>query len=362
MQQQDDRRDLDERLVAFLDGEADEAEQAAIIALQETDPAIRTRLERLAQATELARGAFDDVLDEPVPAHLLALGRAPAEAEPASSSAIILPFRRRKPKPKQPGKAWRLGRLKDSPLAGIATIAAMCVLTIGLTVSIFGNHIPYQPVDPDMPMATDMGSRQVASANAVAPDTGLGSAGWMDTVAGYHNLFISSARGAENTVFDVTPHTENALPGDVRVPNLGVWGLEFQGARRIVLDGKPAFQFFYRPDQMADRQAGTTPATDSAGGITHTSAQPPAAKPPAGNKPVGSKTAAGKAALPVTLFVTTGEQSFDRPERPPTFQHRDNVNLTYWRHRGHGYALVGQADKGWMFSVANDIAYQTGAH
>ena len=46
------------------------------------------------------------------------------------------------------------------------------------------------------------------------------------------------------------------------------------------------------------------------------------------------------------------------PEVQPTYETRDGVNFLYWRHRGHGYYIVGGANKGWMWSLKNDIAYQ----
>jgi anti-sigma factor RsiW len=135
---------------------------------------------------------------------------------------------------------------------------------------------------------------------------------WLDNIAGYHNLLISSANGAEGTVFDVPAgaESEKKLPTDVRIPDLKPGGLAFQGARKLVVEGKPAFQFFYMTD----------------------------------NKSLG----------PITITVT----STARKDVSPTFDKREGVNLLYWRHQGHGYALVGSADKGWMWGIANDIEFQ----
>jgi hypothetical protein len=37
------------------------------------------------------------------------------------------------------------------------------------------------------------------------------------------------------------------------------------------------------------------------------------------------------------------------------------VNLLYWRHQGRAYALVGQADIGYLWGIANDVAWQLDA-
>ncbi len=41
------------------------------------------------------------------------------------------------------------------------------------------------------------------------------------------------------------------LPVDIRIPDLKPWGLAFQGARKLVVEGNPAFQFFYATDNKA---------------------------------------------------------------------------------------------------------------
>ncbi|MFP8833337.1 anti-sigma factor family protein [Hydrogenophaga sp. XSHU_21] len=57
----------DDTLVAYLDGRLDDAHSAQIEARLAEDEAARRRLDELAQASELARRAFDPVLREPLP-------------------------------------------------------------------------------------------------------------------------------------------------------------------------------------------------------------------------------------------------------------------------------------------------------
>lgn len=280
----------DELLVAYLDGELDEPAFARVEAALDADTELRARLVVLGEATTLARRAFDEVLHEPVPARLLAaaLG-APAPAVGAGETATVVALARR-----QPGLRQRLAAsVNRRPWMSLAMAASILGLVIGTPIGyLFGGN-GQQP-----------GAEQVAAA----------SPGWLDTLAGYHNLFISSADGAENAVFDVPAGSEKRLPVDIRVPDLKPYDFVFRGARRIVSDGKPAYQFFYSPSDH--------------------------------HKPA------------LTVFVT----STSRPELTPTFERRDGVNLIYWRHLGHGYAIAGEADKGTMSSLANDIAWQLQAH
>ena len=100
------------------------------------------------------------------------------------------------------------------------------------------------------------------------------------------------------------------LPSDIVRPDLEPWGLVFVGGRSIAVEGRKAFQFFYTTE----------------------------------NKDLGK----------VSLFVTSTKET----DVDPTYDNRDGVNMLYWRHRGHGYYIVGSANKGWMWSLKNDIAYQ----
>lgn len=276
----------DERLVAFLDGEVTSEEGLAIEQALEHDAALKERLALLGETTLLVREAFDEVLREPVPDRLLAAcrGDIPADdaAQNAGGGATILPFRR-----KLPGAGASFMRRTLSSRTWWTGLAAASVMGI-----VFGASGVYFAVD-------NPSDTQVASAGS-----------WLDNIAGYHNLFVASATGAENTVFDVPAGAEKTAPIDIRVPDLKPWDLNFRGARKIVVDGKPAYQFFYATEK----------------------------------KEVG----------PVTLFVTTS----NRPDMQPTFDRRDGVNMLYWRKSGHGFAIVGQASKAFMSGVANDIAGQ----
>jgi anti-sigma factor RsiW len=142
---------------------------------------------------------------------------------------------------------------------------------------------------------------------------------WLDNAAGYFKLFASAGDGA---LIDVPatadPHEalqkiSQNLPQEVRLPDLKPWGLTFRGARLVVADGRPAAQLVYTTD----------------------------------NKAIG----------PLTLIIGSSKQ----PDIPPTLARRQEVNLLYWRHQGRTYALVGQTDIGYLWGIANDVAWQLDA-
>jgi anti-sigma factor RsiW len=142
---------------------------------------------------------------------------------------------------------------------------------------------------------------------------------WLDNAAGYFKLVVSAG---DSPPVDI-PATEDprealqkisqSLPQEVRLPNLKPWGLNFRGARLVVEEGRPAAALVYTTD----------------------------------NKAIGS----------LSLIVGSSKQ----PDISPTLDRRQDVNLLYWRHQGRAYALVGQADIGYLWGIANDIAWQLDA-
>jgi anti-sigma factor RsiW len=271
----------DERLIAYLDGEVDERERAEIAWWLEQDEGLRERAGRLAESAAVLRAAFDEVLREPLPERLIAAARgdSPDKVTNLAVHRMKRLLGRRR---------WWIG----VPIA--ASIA-------GLVVGYFaGNQA-----------GTDLAEQQ----EVVSPAGGT----WLDSIAGYHKLFV--AAGANDVALADVPPTEGdaahkvaqKLPPDFRVPNLKPWGLAFQGARFIFIEGRPGTQLFYTTDNQA----------------------------------LG----------PLTVIVANS----NRGELQPTFARRDDVNMLYWRHHGHAYALVGTADIGYLWNIHNDIAWQLDA-
>jgi anti-sigma factor RsiW len=162
-------------------------------------------------------------------------------------------------------------------------------------------------------LPAEFAGKQATTETAVADNL------WLDNAAAYFKLLVSAGDGA---VVDV-PATGDArqalqkisqsLPQEVRLPDLKPWGLTFHGVRLVVADGHPAAELVYTTD----------------------------------NKAIG----------PLTLIIGSSKQ----PDSAPTLARRQDVNLLYWRHQGRAYALVGQADTGYLWGIANDVAWQLDA-
>src|SRR5687767_7024858 len=98
----------DEALVAYLDGELDPAERHHVEAWLDADPAVRDRLDALARSDDLVRGAYADILDEPLPEHLIAAARGETAAT-AAQEAEILMLRPQAPGAPLRGRHWQIG-------------------------------------------------------------------------------------------------------------------------------------------------------------------------------------------------------------------------------------------------------------
>jgi len=273
----------DETLIAYLDSELDSGARREIESWLESDAALRDRVAALAASAEALRAAFEPVLHEPVPERLLAAARDPASAAVVDFAAT------------QKARASR--RLIERPWARWAAAAGVAGLLVGGGAGYFA------------------GGRDTVTETPA----NLSAANWLDNIAGYHKLLIN-AGADDQALVDVPPDANNPtrkvvqkLPSDFKLPNLKPWGLQFQGARYLVIDGQPATQLFYTTD----------------------------------NKALGPLT--------VVIGATT------KSDLAPTFDRRGDLNMLYWRHHGHAYALVGTADIGYLWNISNDIEYQLDA-
>ncbi|MGH7117222.1 MAG: anti-sigma factor family protein [Stellaceae bacterium] len=297
----------DDRLVAYLDGELEAAERRDIEAWLESDPTARRRLAALTESADLVRRAFDQVLHEPLPRRLIAAARgAPVAGEAGAAQHAnaahigprLLAFMRR-PAARRlvPRRRWRLGMPVAASLLGLLIGGSAAYLGVGGLAT---------------GAVADGGGRpamQAALANNL----------WLDNAAGYFKLFVSAGDHALGEVpaggdpRAALQKISQSLPQQVRLPDLKPWGLNFRSARLIVVDGRPAAQFVYTTD----------------------------------NKAIG----------PLALIIGSSKQ----PDISPTFDRRQDVNLIYWRHQGRAYALVGQANIGYLWGIGNDVAWQLDA-
>jgi len=182
---------------------------------------------------------------------------------------------------------------------GLAAAAALCGLMIGSAGTYVGIGL----------LPRDNGAEQTQLAAAAAQRI------WLDNAAASYKLAINAGDGmlvdvpASNDPREALQRISQNVP-QMRIPDLKPWGLTLRGARLVTVDGRPAAQLVYVTDD--------------------------------------------KALGPVTLVVSAAKQ----PDLSPTIERRQDVNLLYWRNQGRAYALVGQADIGYLWGIANDIAWQ----
>ncbi len=109
----------DETLMAYADGELDEAQRAAISAAVEKDPALARRVERHRATRARVAGAFARVLEQPLPGKLITAARG-ADAGPAQRRAEVLQFPSRTSAP--PARRWGVrewGAMAASVVLGV---------------------------------------------------------------------------------------------------------------------------------------------------------------------------------------------------------------------------------------------------
>jgi anti-sigma factor RsiW len=282
----------DEALVAYIDGELDSTERGHVEAWLEADPAVRDRLAALAQSTELARNAYADVVNEPLPERLIAAARG--ETLTGQQEAEILVLRPNKAAAQIRARRWHIGVAAAAGLFGILFGGAGTYLGMGL-----------------LNRANPEAEQKLAAATA--------NNIWLDNAAGYYKLAVNAGDNmlvdvpASNDTQEAWQKISQGLPKQVRLPDLKPWGLNFRGARLVVVEGRPAAQLVYNTD----------------------------------NNAIG----------PLTLVIGASKQ----PDIAPSISKRQDVTLLYWRHAGRAYALVGRGDLGYLWGIAKDVAYQLDA-
>ena len=282
----------DEALVAYLDGELDSTERRHVEAWLDADPAVRDRLAALAQATELARSAYVDIVNEPLPERLIAAARG--ETPAGQQEAEILVLRPNKAMAQLRARRWHIGMAAAAGLFGMIFGGA-------------GTYVGMGMLNRSNPEAEQ--KLAAATANNI----------WLDNAAGYYKLAINAGDNmlvdvpASNDTQEAWQKISQGLPKQVRLPDLKPWGLNFRGARLVVVEGRPAAQLVYNTD----------------------------------NNAIG----------PLTLVIGASKQ----PDIAPSISKRQDVTLLYWRHSGRAYASVGRGDLGYLWGIAKDVAYQLDA-
>ena len=128
----------DERIFAYVDGELDAAGAAAVEAAMAADPAVADAVARARRLRAQLREAFDPMLGEPVPAHLLALARgagSTAAAKDAASGPASAPVSGSAPMPAPGATVHPLPRPERRRWALPEWTAMAAALVLGVAVS-----------------------------------------------------------------------------------------------------------------------------------------------------------------------------------------------------------------------------------
>src|SRR5207253_311278 len=202
----------DDTLVAYLDGELDSAERQHVEAWLAADDAARDRLAGLAQSATLVRSAYADIVNEPVPARLIAAARG--ETSPHEAEILVLK-RSGRPIVTMPAGRWGIG---------IAAAAGL----FGLVLGGAGSYLATGGLNSANPAA----EQRLAAAAAHST--------WLDNAAGYYKLVVSAG---DSMLIDVPAGGDTGealqkisqnLPQQVRLPDSKPWGLNFRGPRLAV--------------------------------------------------------------------------------------------------------------------------------
>ncbi len=279
-------------LMAYVDGEVDAATAREIEAAISGDAALATRVAMFRQTASLMRGAFTEVLHEPVPDRLVSQIRAarPAVASPAPVDAgpraadkiVALPPRRNAPTT-SPG--WR-----NAGWAVAAAIGAVAIFAAGSQ----SNFLRYGAPPP------------IAQTVVVAD-----SERWLENLAGYYREYRATLTREKRVLVDFgSEHIGELetwfsarLNRQIAVPDLTQFGFRAEGGRFVVVGGKPAAQFLY----------------------------------------------SGENEELIQLVVAITEL----PERGGRLDQRGDVNIVHWRENGYAYAFVGRIDGKQLWKIAD---------
>ena len=226
-------RPSDERLVAYLDGEIEAADERDIEAWLDADPLARDKLAALAESAELLRQSYDEILREPVPDRLIAAARGHGPRSP------LVRFLHSPSRPMAgsigPRTRWRIAVPIAASLFGFLAGGGATYLSLGKILPI--------GMSPNSTPATV----EAAAANNL----------WLDNAAGDFKLFVASGSKAlidvpaTGDAHEALQKISESLTQQVRLPDLKPWSLNFVGARLVVVDGRPAAQLVYTTDNKA---------------------------------------------------------------------------------------------------------------
>ena len=204
----------DETLMAYADGALEALASARVAKAAASHRDIAARIESFRRTAMMARAAYAPVVDEPVPARLIAAVRE------APAGGNIATFR-----PRAKAGAFR----RPLAVAVAASVALFVMLGAG---GVFTGRIQPQ-----------IGGIELASTDR-----------WLDNVAGFYNVAEATQASEGRLLVDFT--TEDMpelgkwfgakLNRNLALPDLTAQGFALQGGRMLIVGGRPAAQLLYK--------------------------------------------------------------------------------------------------------------------
>lgn len=188
------------KLSAYIDGELTPDEVTEIQSLLEGNADFTAELEFLEAADIAAKADFDDMLGEPISSDLIAQIQA-ADLEPSIPVAANSNFK------------WQ------------SVAAAVLFMLVGG----IGGYVINDQATPEI---------QVAASES-----------WLTNVASYHGIYANEKRHLVEVGADESEHIKKWLSKTTNVefsiPDLSKHGLEFRGARLLVVKSQPVAQLMF---------------------------------------------------------------------------------------------------------------------
>ncbi|WP_331371809.1 anti-sigma factor family protein [Sinorhizobium chiapasense] len=202
---------LEVRLSAYIDGELGDAERAELDALLARDEDAKIMLEKLKAGSAFGNKAFEDFLHDPVPLALVRQIKQGPGISPRSERVATANL------PARTVRVWPR-----------ALAAAMALLLLGGAAGFLAGSAHY----------------------VAEPESAASARPWIDEIVDYHRIYSRQKEHLVEAPASDGPKIETWLASSVGVgfktPDLASRGLTFEGARLLVVEGKPVGQLVYR--------------------------------------------------------------------------------------------------------------------
>lgn len=198
------RNDNNQKLSAYLDGELSSSQMHEIDKQLESDPALREEFEKLMGADLVIKSQFEKMLIEPVP---IAIAQT-IKSTPLNSQQFI----------------------SGNSISKFQAIAASIAL---LAIGSVGGYLIKDYISNTSIITAKVSNEQ----------------NWINEIADYHAVYAKQKRHlVEVKASDkdhLTKWLSKSLRHDFNVPDFSSKGLTFEGARLLVVGGKPVAQLIY---------------------------------------------------------------------------------------------------------------------